>query len=290
MKPATRAAFTLIELLIVIAIIAILAAILFPVFATAREKARQSSCASNLKQISLGMIQYTQDYDEFFPWTVTLSEYGPGWAGHIYPYVKSTSVFTCPDDTTQPGPNINGNQMYIDSYAINQNIDESWDGTTSQSGPIQLSALTAPAVTILFAEVQGCEAALTNPLEFGNTTTNPLSAAGNGWHLRCGGQPSGFGPNGVACGYVTGYWGGCPIADASANMINNVGIHSAGSNYGFADGHVKWLVSSKISAGNSFAPNTSPYANQYCNTDGNGLAAGTSALAAAGFSATFNPH
>ena len=62
-----RTGFTLIELLVVIAIIAILAAILFPVFAKAREKARQSSCASNMKQVGLALIGYTQDYDEKFP-------------------------------------------------------------------------------------------------------------------------------------------------------------------------------------------------------------------------------
>mgnify|MGYP001007046504 FL=1 len=64
MRTHSRKAFTLIELLVVIAIIAILAAILFPVFAKAREKARQSSCSSNMKQIGLAMKQYTVDYDE----------------------------------------------------------------------------------------------------------------------------------------------------------------------------------------------------------------------------------
>ncbi|HEX8834883.1 MAG TPA: DUF1559 domain-containing protein, partial [Abditibacteriaceae bacterium] len=64
-----RRGFTLIELLVVIAIIAILASILFPVFARARENARRSSCQSNLKQIGLGIAQYTQDYDERTPAT-----------------------------------------------------------------------------------------------------------------------------------------------------------------------------------------------------------------------------
>src|SRR5438309_4163016 len=65
-NPGNRRAFTLIELLVVIAIIAILAAILFPVFAKAREKARQTSCLSNTKQIMLGQKMYVQDYDEQF--------------------------------------------------------------------------------------------------------------------------------------------------------------------------------------------------------------------------------
>lgn len=110
-------AFTLIELLVVIAIIAILAAILFPVFAQARAKARQVSCLSNTKQLTLGFMQYVQDYDEMFPywnWTWN-SDFGSGgpttkgvystvWFNAIYPYVKNGQVYSCPDDTLRIAP------------------------------------------------------------------------------------------------------------------------------------------------------------------------------------------
>ncbi len=90
-------AFTLIELLVVIAIIAILAAILFPVFAKAREKARQSSCQSNLKQLGLSIAQYVQDYDEVMPpaaigtppYIYVLSEV-------LTPYIKNSQIWQCP--------------------------------------------------------------------------------------------------------------------------------------------------------------------------------------------------
>lgn len=85
--------FTLIELLVVIAIIAILAAILFPVFARAREKARQASCASNEKQIGLGLLMYAQDYDERF---MNVRQGPGGWNALIQPYVKNWQVFVCP--------------------------------------------------------------------------------------------------------------------------------------------------------------------------------------------------
>jgi prepilin-type N-terminal cleavage/methylation domain-containing protein/prepilin-type processing-associated H-X9-DG protein len=108
LKKGRSVGFTLIELLVVIAIIAILAAILFPVFARARENARRSSCQSNLKQIGLGVIQYTQDYDESFPrnWFDCDSGAGgngnadcPRWSDVVQPYMKSTQIFNCPSDT-----------------------------------------------------------------------------------------------------------------------------------------------------------------------------------------------
>ncbi len=112
----SRQAFTLIELLVVIAIISILAAILFPVFASAREKAKESTCVSNVKQIMLGYLQYTQDNDEVSPiafgqtylygsstaYADSLPGYGngveTGIQQQLQPYIKSQNIFQCPDD------------------------------------------------------------------------------------------------------------------------------------------------------------------------------------------------
>jgi prepilin-type N-terminal cleavage/methylation domain-containing protein/prepilin-type processing-associated H-X9-DG protein len=114
-----RSGFTLIELLVVIAIIGILAAILFPVFARARENARRASCASNLKQLGLSFIQYTQDYDERLPHCGSYPmPFGGGWIpgsdgkdypfpadvtpGGLFPYVKSKQIYICPSDSKAP--------------------------------------------------------------------------------------------------------------------------------------------------------------------------------------------
>lgn len=126
-----RAAFTLIELLTVIAIIAILAYMILPSLSRAREMARRTSCLSNMKQLGLGVMQYTQDYDERLPiaavgsagegkggW-VYYSKFGSGSTdpmfdpsqGAIYPYIKSKQVYVCPDDS-------NG-QTFGNSYSIN---------------------------------------------------------------------------------------------------------------------------------------------------------------------------
>lgn len=129
-----RSAFTLIELLVVIAIIAILAAILFPVFAQAREKARQTACLSNTKQMGLAIFQYTQDYDETLP-NSGLGGGGPNqanrWFKAIYPYVKSLDVFVCPsknEDNFRPVMEARGTNWIADGpssgggYGANPNV------------------------------------------------------------------------------------------------------------------------------------------------------------------------
>jgi prepilin-type N-terminal cleavage/methylation domain-containing protein/prepilin-type processing-associated H-X9-DG protein len=102
MRRRVRPAFTLIELLVVIAIIAILAAILFPVFAQAREKARQTTCLSNLRQVGLGLQMYAQDYDEVLPYApVDVPHFGKANApvsflSAVFPYIKTRALFVCP--------------------------------------------------------------------------------------------------------------------------------------------------------------------------------------------------
>ncbi|NUP99629.1 MAG: prepilin-type N-terminal cleavage/methylation domain-containing protein [Armatimonadetes bacterium] len=155
-QPATprwprRAGFTLIELLVVIAIIAILAAILFPVFAKAREKARQSSCASNLKQIGTACLQYAQDYDEMMSpgYSVT-----PGVSGGflhapelLFPYVKSAQIWHCPSEGGSVGQSFDNGIMC--TYGYNQ---AQFVGYTDFSAHRALAQVTDPAQTIVWID------------------------------------------------------------------------------------------------------------------------------------------
>jgi len=158
----TRRGFTLIELLVVIAIIAILAAILFPVFARAREKARQTSCTANLKQLALGMLMYAQDYDERFP-AQNIAHYPGGpttypqdaccverniWIWVIQPYIKNQQIGLCPSgDDAWParGATIYGPAGVYVHYKFKHAICARGNG-------VKLAEFTWPAEQIMLNE------------------------------------------------------------------------------------------------------------------------------------------
>ena len=147
MKPARRRGFTLIELLVVIAIIAILASILFPVFARAREKARESACISNLKQIGLAVHMYASDYDELLPLANEYPAAPPPADGYhqgppsivevLEPYTKNQQIFRCPSDTDrmweEQGTSYDYGFGLLDIGMPPQMIDSPWDNEPSKT-------------------------------------------------------------------------------------------------------------------------------------------------------------
>ncbi|BDI31210.1 hypothetical protein CCAX7_32610 [Capsulimonas corticalis] len=244
--------FTLIELLVVIAIIAILAAILFPVFAQAREKARAIACLSNTKQLGLGMAQYTQDNDETMPNGRTFA--ASGWAGQIYPYVKSVGVFKCADDEGGVG------SPTPISYGINCNVLKHGDAGNSFH-PQTIATFTSPAKTVLL-----WEAAKLAYTDLNNHSGNFLddvngnSPGGDGVGFP-GADPIGKAAIGGGCAnmgdcpeYATGYMinsgkSGYGPASTPNVFISATGRHQDGSNFIMADFHAKWLKGSSVSAG-----------------------------------------
>lgn len=216
--------FTLIELLVVIAIISILAAILFPVFARARENARRASCSSNLKQIALGVLQYTQDYDEKFPLynsnsAANATPSNPyGWADAIQPYLKSTQIFQCPSESTSALVGAAGSpfagqsdptQVGYTDYSYNARLsltDNGFLSVTSQA------TLTQPTLTVLNCDDYSW---LSMSFDWG---CNVAAACDN---------PGVYSPGLAQIGNGT--------------KANN--RHLSGANFSFADGHVKWYKS-----------------------------------------------
>ncbi len=221
--------FTLIELLVVIAIIAILAAILFPVFATAREKARQSACASNEKQIGLALIQYTQDYDETYPcyyydtnatpnaW-VPKANYEPV---ALYPYLKSAGVWVCPSQppaetwparitsTLNFGWQMPGSAVYLPTeYLVNDLIAVRLDKSSFAPAtfvPVTMSSLAAPSTAIAMGEVN---------------SQNTSGAADLSFPAQ----------------HTTQWYAG---STTTAIRVSN--LHNNGMNAIYCDGHSKWL-------------------------------------------------
>lgn len=149
-----RRAFTLIELLVVIAIIALLAAILFPVFARARENARKTNCANNVKQIGLAILQYAQDNDEILPPVAYEDDAGDDyqWPQLIAPYLKSAQVLRCPSDS----------RSKIISYGLNEAAFVDWEDDPADP-PLSLAAFRRPAQTVMAGDV-GTQDDFTTPI------------------------------------------------------------------------------------------------------------------------------
>jgi prepilin-type N-terminal cleavage/methylation domain-containing protein/prepilin-type processing-associated H-X9-DG protein len=268
-----KKAFTLIELLVVIAIIALLAAILFPVFGRARENARRSSCQSNQKQIGLGFAQYTSDYDEKYPCGVDGTTLGVGWAGQIYPYVKSQQVYVCPSDDIR--------QTEKMSYGANRQIL----GSDNNGIRGVMSRLNSSARTVMLFESRGRGS---SQFSWTNESIGVINGGGDASPTANGLSGNFFSYSGGGNGfYATGPLGtqtGTNGTDAdspwgSGRFYKGIGRHLEGSNFLFADGHVKWLKPEKVSPGGNAA--TSDTAETGSN------AAGTDAMG--GYQATFSP-
>ncbi len=221
-----KKAFTLIELLVVIAIIAILAAILFPVFSRARENARRSSCQSNLKQIGLGLMQYTQDYDERL---VLGDDQGNVIRRHyaelLMPYLKSEQIFRCPSAAGSKNE-CNPFGRFPLSYALNQmyELDGSSLGRSRQMfhavGPMSLAAIEDTARTVFIGDTQ-------------NQGTAPTYTDNESNYCY---QVIGSTINSAISPATVGYSG-------QGAFVNR---HLDGANWAFMDGHVKWMPISKI--------------------------------------------
>ncbi|HEY3329361.1 MAG TPA: DUF1559 domain-containing protein [Capsulimonadaceae bacterium] len=234
-----RSGFTLIELLVVIAIIAILAAVLFPVFATAREKARQTSCSSNLKQMGLATLQYAQDYDE----TLFMGQYTAGqhWAADINPYVKSVHTYHCPDDVSISGKSC--------SYGYNGNLNSFVTGMSVSPG-VQLSMFGSTAKSVIYFEVTG------NNIAGGyDPATDMGQYDPTGYGTGGPYEPHGAGQTGWPCSgqtllYATGWMRYSTWHGSTCETYQSVdGRHSGGSCFLLADGHVKWLKPNAVTTG-----------------------------------------
>ena len=228
-------AFTLIELLVVIAIIAILAAVLFPVFATAREKARQTTCTSNAKQIMIAVLQYNQDYDEMYPPNYTYSGSMPltYWFQLLMPYVKSQGIFLCPSDTN---PVAQAAVSYSVSYMDNIVLG----GNGNPNNVLVAPYYPVPKVVSTSTTVYMCEGgaqAGTGVGSANNTTTDTSTVKEGAYILQDPANPwSQCSVSGVAC-----------AASSASNAVAWAGPaarHNKMAVVGFADGHAKALLPS----------------------------------------------
>jgi prepilin-type N-terminal cleavage/methylation domain-containing protein/prepilin-type processing-associated H-X9-DG protein len=219
--------FTLIELLVVMAIIALLAAILFPVFGRARENARRSSCQSNLKQIGLGLLQYTQDYDErLVPGDNQTYPNFRYYTDALMPYIKSEQIFSCPSASGSKNE-CKPFGRYPVSYGLNQmyELDNSTLGQArhmfTYSNPMSLAAIEDTSGTVFTGDTQNQATAPDYNNNEANYCYQVIGSTINSANL----------PTTV----------GRP--DSQGAFVNR---HLDGSNWAFMDGHVKWMPISKI--------------------------------------------
>lgn len=216
-----RSAFTLIELLVVIAVMAVLAAMLFPVFASAREKARQTSCMSNTRQFALATAMYVQDWEAhmFF----SFNRFGnPGyrWMQMVHPYMKAASLFHCPSSNRKPPMNIE-QQVYGYNWQYLGNSRLLPFGR----GLVPDSAVEVPAQTIAFADSAGSRSRI------------GTSTEGRAGYAIDPPRPK---PDPDVYGYHD--------PDDPAMVA---GRHHGGANLAFCDGHAKWLGLGAIYRDNS---------------------------------------
>jgi len=244
--PRARDGFTLIEMLIVVAIMAILAAILFPAFEIARENGRRASCQTNLHQLGLCFVQYSQDSDERFP---PGQIYTPnnvvsvGWAGPLYTYAKSTNVYFCPDDPTvveqlHVTDNLTG--VFPVSYAWNLNIPV--DGTKGTTYGLPINKFLDPTKSVVLYEANWSGVHLMTPTE--SDSAAGYMDQGDFWGSRENGQPGGNSWPGIATGTPSWYTGTYSFwaEDGAVHM-------ESGSNYLMADGHVKFYLPDYVGMG-----------------------------------------
>jgi len=272
MNISRNKAFTLIELLVVIGIIAIIAGCLVPVFIQARESGKRISCLSNERQIGAAMLQYISDNNELFP---SGENQDSQWVTQIYPYLKSTSVFHCPDDSTQlppasslPSPLPTASGLFVDSYGFNYNLaGDIWVGLHDERTPVDAthqSGLVASSRTVMLFEVfNGYDSLNYLPRRQANgkiVSGNGVTGDGSLFcsHFPCGvgaqimydifKKPSVSGPVPL---YATGDMGG--LKENHDYILPP--RHSGGANYVVCDGHAIWLPPLRVSAGIE-APNS----------------------------------
>jgi len=202
------------------------------------ETSNQHMCLSNMKQIGLATAQYLQDYDEQFPPPVHGAPIG--WAGKIYPYIKSTAVMTCPDDKTSPGTGLSPSPVAV-SYAFNSNAQN----FAPSAGPMSEAEIVQPSLSVAYFEISGDPTQASLAYEGSNDDTAPpptgyRSACGDG--LGLGPEYGYLGAGASTLRYATGQMGG-------RTQITTGPRHSGGSNYLALDFHAIWLSPDKISSG-----------------------------------------